>query len=431
MALQKVTAHVLQGTQSATFSGLDANATYYFKIYPYSNSGVNINYKIDGSVPTTSLTTDEAPPVPDIIITEVADHATFAREYVEILNVGETDADLTGLIIKERYGANTTDERSMELNTSTQKNTGGTDYMTLSPGEYAIILRAEVIETFKTAYSIGNNIAIFMSTVPQMNGNERYQLETSIAEIIDNFGDWDRSPVFEVTATNAYERINEATSNGEVSTNWQVTAVASYTYTPGAANTTPLPVELTSFTAVTKGRGVELVWSTATEVNNYGFEIERMELNHQSIGSLNQWTKIGFVEGNGTTNAPKSYTFVDGSASGTVAYRLKQIDRDGSFEYSNQVEVTIAAPKEFALMQNHPNPFNPATAINYTLPVEGHVTLKIYNLIGKEVATLVNGVQDAGVKVAQFDASQLPSGIYFYTLRTNNFSAMKKMLLVK
>jgi hypothetical protein len=191
----------------------------------------------------------------------------------------------------------------------------------------------------------------------------------------------------------------------------------------------PLPVELTSFTATAKGRGVELVWNTATEVNNYGFEIEKGRMKDE-LGSMN-WEKIGFVEGHGTTNAPKSYTFVDGSASGTVAYRLKQIDRDGSFEYSNQVEITIAAPKEFALMQNHPNPFNPATAISYTLPVAGHVTLKIYNLIGKEVATLVNGVQDAGVKVAQFNASQLPSGIYFYTLRTQNFSATRKMMLLK
>jgi hypothetical protein len=205
--------------------------------------------------------------------------------------------------------------------------------------------------------------------------------------------------------------------------------------------TSPLPVELTSFTAVTKGRGVELAWRTATEVNNYGFEIERMGLNHRSIGSLDQWSKIGFVEGHGTTNAPKSYSFIDGSASGTVAYRLKQIDRDGSFEYSNQVEVTIAAPKEFVLMQNHPNPFNPATSIYYTLPLSGFVTLKVYGMLGKEVATLVNGMQDAGVHIVKFsagggsafggDASQLPSGIYFYTLRTNSFSATRKMILVK
>jgi hypothetical protein len=200
----------------------------------------------------------------------------------------------------------------------------------------------------------------------------------------------------------------------------------------------PVPVEIHSFTANSKGRGVELAWKTATEVNNHGFDIEkRMK---DELGSMN-WEKIGFVEGHGTTNAPKSYSFIDGSASGTVAYRLKQIDRDGSFEYSNQVEVTVAAPKEFALMQNHPNPFNPATSISYTIPAAGHVTLKVYDLIGKEVATLVNGMQDAGVHIVKFsagggsafggDASQLPSGMYFYTLRTNNFAATKKMMLLK
>jgi hypothetical protein len=205
----------------------------------------------------------------------------------------------------------------------------------------------------------------------------------------------------------------------------------------------PLPVELTSFTAVAKGRGVELAWSTATEVNNHGFEIERRASGglHLEGGAHLAWEKIGFIEGHGTTNAPQSYTFVDGNATGTLLYRLKQIDRDGSFEYSNQVEVTVAAPAEFALMQNHPNPFNPATSINYTLPASGFVTLKVYDMLGKEVATLVNGMQDAGVHIVKFsagggsafggDASQLPSGIYFYTLRTNTFSATKKMLLVK
>jgi hypothetical protein len=189
-----------------------------------------------------------------------------------------------------------------------------------------------------------------------------------------------------------------------------------------------MPAELVSFTATPKGRGVELAWKTATEVNNYGFDIEkRMK---DELGIMN-WVKLGFVEGRGTTNAPQSYSFIDNSASGTVAYRLKQIDRDGSFEYSNQVEVTVAAPVEFALMQNHPNPFNPSTSIRYQVAAPGHVSLKVYDILGKEVATLVNGMQDAGAKIAKLDASQLPSGIYFYTLRTSNFTATKKMLLLK
>jgi hypothetical protein len=194
-----------------------------------------------------------------------------------------------------------------------------------------------------------------------------------------------------------------------------------------------LPVELTSFTAITKSRGVELAWKTATEVNNHGFEIERRASGglHLEGGAHLAWEKIRFIEGHGTTNAPQSYTFVDGNATGTLLYRLKQIDRDGSFEYSNQVEVTVASPVEFALMQNHPNPFNPSTSIRYQVATPGHVSLKVYDMLGKEVATLVNGMQEAGAKIAKLDASQLPSGIYFYTLRTSNFTATKKMSLVK
>ena len=120
----------------------------------------------------------------------------------------------------------------------------------------------------------------------------------------------------------------------------------------------PLPVELTSFTAITKGRGVELAWKTATEANNFGFEVER--------NTMNNWEKIGFVEGNGTTNAPKEYSFSEKNIpSGKYSYRLKQIDRDGKFSYSNVVEVSVAEVKQFGLEQNYPNPFNPVTMINY------------------------------------------------------------------
>ncbi|KAB2920948.1 MAG: T9SS type A sorting domain-containing protein, partial [Bacteroidetes bacterium] len=139
----------------------------------------------------------------------------------------------------------------------------------------------------------------------------------------------------------------------------------------------------------------------------------------------------GFIAGNGTTNAPKSYSFVDNSASGTVQYRLKQVDNDGSFEYSSAVEVNVAAPAAYTLSQNHPNPFNPATTISYSLPAAGFVTLKVYDMLGKEVATLVNGMQESGANKASFDASQLPSGIYFARLSSGSFNSVIKMTLMK
>jgi hypothetical protein len=206
----------------------------------------------------------------------------------------------------------------------------------------------------------------------------------------------------------------------------------------------PMPVEFTSFIAFPQNSVIELQWNTATEQNNYGFEIERRASGglHLEGGAHLTWNKIGFVEGNGTTNSPKAYSYSDRNISmGKYSYRLKQIDRDGKFTYSAQVEVSVASPAEFALMQNHPNPFNPSTSIRYQVAAPGHVSLKVYDMLGKEVATLVNGMQDAGAKIAKLDASQLPSGIsakggyasgvYFYTLRTNNFTATKKMLLLK
>ena len=192
----------------------------------------------------------------------------------------------------------------------------------------------------------------------------------------------------------------------------------------------PLPVELTSFTASTEKNGVTLSWKTATETNNYGFEIQRSAVSPQQ--SDNMWSKIGFVEGNGTTNAPKSYSFTDKSANGKILYRLKQIDRDGKFEYSQTVEVSAAAaPKEFALKQNYPNPFNPTTAISYQLSVNGYTSLKVYDAIGREVATLVNEVKEAGTYTAQFDGARFSSGIYFAKLTSDRKTQMKKLLLLK
>jgi hypothetical protein len=197
-----------------------------------------------------------------------------------------------------------------------------------------------------------------------------------------------------------------------------------------------LPVELSLFTASMQNKSVELTWKTATEVNNYGFEIERMTptqtLPLQGGGQGRGWSKIGFVEGSGTTNSPKSYSFVDANANGTILYRLKQIDRDGKFTYSHEVEVTVATlPTEFALQQNYPNPFNPTTQIGFTLPVSGFTTLKIYDVVGNEVAILMNETKEAGRYTVPFNGTNLSSGIYFYRLKVNNFTATKKLVLMK
>lgn len=185
----------------------------------------------------------------------------------------------------------------------------------------------------------------------------------------------------------------------------------------------PLPVELTSFTARVAGNVVNLNWETATEVDNNGFDVER--------NSTGTWQKIGFVEGHGTANSPKYYNFTDKSVTGNkIQYRLRQVDNDGSFEYSNVVEVELA-PTTFALDQNYPNPFNPATVIRFSLPTASVVTLNVYNTLGEKVVTLLNGAMESGYHQVSFDAANLPSGLYLYEIKAGEFSSIKKMILMK
>lgn len=184
-----------------------------------------------------------------------------------------------------------------------------------------------------------------------------------------------------------------------------------------------VPVELTSFTASSVKSSVNLYWSTATETNNSGFEIQR---------TINgKFQPIGFIQGNGTTVKPHSYSFIDKElTSGTYSYRLKQIDFDGKINYSKIVEATIA-PMAYSLAQNYPNPFNPITRINYSIAEKGTTRLIIYDMLGREIVTLVNQVQEPGLYNISFDASKLPSGIYAYKLQSGNFVQAKKMMLIK
>ncbi|GAB4286832.1 MAG: hypothetical protein Kow0098_02520 [Ignavibacteriaceae bacterium] len=198
-----------------------------------------------------------------------------------------------------------------------------------------------------------------------------------------------------------------------------------------AGTSTPLPVELTSFTAFVKDGVVTLNWQTATEVNNYGFDIER-KTGTNTDQSL--WEQIGFVEGHGNSNSTKSYIFTDNSVSyGSYLYRLKQIDTDGSFEYSNTVEVFAGKfPEGFILEQNYPNPFNPVTSIRFGLEETAHASLKVYNSIGKEVATLFDGRADAGkIYDVSFSADGLSSGVYLYKLSSDKFTRVMKMIIMK
>jgi len=200
----------------------------------------------------------------------------------------------------------------------------------------------------------------------------------------------------------------------------------------------PLPVELVSFTGTAGQDGVVLNWKTATEVNNYGYQVQRKKEDDQSESS---WEDIGFVQGSGTSNSSHSYSFVDSDLPSTnkVDYRLKQIDNDGSSSYSKIIEVDISTitdvkdgmKYEFTLQQNYPNPFNPTTTIKYSIAKENKVMLKVYDILGEEVKTLVNKTEAPGNYEVEFNGSNLASGIYFYRLKSGKHISIKKLMLVK
>jgi len=214
----------------------------------------------------------------------------------------------------------------------------------------------------------------------------------------------------------------------------------------GTFNGAPLPVQMAKFIAEGGVRGAELRWRSETEVDNYGFEVERKsvasyglrvpspqpETRNPEPGTT--WSKIGFVKGSGTSTSPKEYAYVDRSLpAGRYAYRIKQIDNSGAFIYTEAMEVEVGlAPREFTLGQNYPNPFNPTTTIEFTLPEDGRVRLKVYDIAGRAIGTLVDEVRTAGIyhQVA-FDASHLGSGTYFFTVEFGGKQLTRKMMLVK
>lgn len=197
----------------------------------------------------------------------------------------------------------------------------------------------------------------------------------------------------------------------------------------GCGNLLLIPVELSSFTASISNNIVTLKWQTASENNNQGFEIQR----RADAG----YSKIGYVQGAGTTTDIQNYSFVDMNLKpGIYHYRLKQIDFDGTIAYSNEINVEVSVPNIFVLNQNYPNPFNPTTSISFSLPVDANVSLKIFNALGQEVTRIIEGNLVSGFHEINFDAAGLTTGVYFYNFEATgvdgrNFTSVRKMILTK
>jgi hypothetical protein len=186
-----------------------------------------------------------------------------------------------------------------------------------------------------------------------------------------------------------------------------------------------LPVELSSFTSSVNGQSVNLTWITQTENKSNKFEVQKRLV-------TSEWITLGSVKASGSSNSPKQYSYLDNKLlSGKYQYRLKMVDNDGSFTYSKVIEVDIAAPKEFKLFQNYPNPWNPTTKISYSLPTDGVITLIVYDIIGREVVTLVNENKKAGNYDVTFDGSRFASGVYICKMTAKNFTSSIKTLMIK
>lgn len=187
----------------------------------------------------------------------------------------------------------------------------------------------------------------------------------------------------------------------------------------------PVPVELSNFTATIINHIVKLSWTTATEVNNYGFVVERQSFNRP-------YANIGFVPSQGNGSSPRAYYFIDRpNLPDKYLYRLKQLDLNGGFQYSDAVGILFKPDLDFELHQNYPNPFNPATVISYSLPQPVLVHLAIYNVLGQEIMTLKHDYQSAGTYQISFMAPELSAGIYFYRLTAGNFNQTKQMIILK
>ncbi len=409
--------NIAQGVQTVQFTGLTNGVTYYFKIWPYTNSGTDINYKI-GSEPQTN----EATVTINVIISEVVDHSTFNNEYIELWNIGTTSVNIDGWQIYERYDPNNTNERGMTLNTTTQKNAGGNDYLILEPNEYCIIARdADTLEKY---FSIDDNTAIFSGNLPRINGNERYQLRDGASKgvVIDAFGDWDSYSTFSTSGSHSYYKLNS--NDGEISTNWGSTAQASYNATPGAPNETSdgstLPINILSFTAQIQAEGVDLKWVTSSEVNNDFFTVERGQDGRNFV-------EVGRVAGAGNSNVERHYSFLDAEMpQATTYYRLRQTDYDGTSTVSKTIQLTPANNSESlnGIFTDHSHNLN--IVMNST--VNQQVTVGVYTLEGRQLMSEEMAIQK-GIGTYRLSSWTHSSSIYVVRIITQNGTFTEKVFV--
>lgn len=311
------------------------------------------------------------------------------------------------------------------------------------------IANNELIFTYERAPNFGATLATDYASFqvileimpsPAINGRMFVQFDDSRtgAEFLNKYSNWTLAGhtvgLQDITGTEAvqYRRVTAA---GMVNVTVPGPLFASPVAVAFGPDALALPVELSSFTGTVVNNGVRLDWTTASEVNNYGYYVQK-----RPTGGT-EWNELAnsFIPGHGTTNEPHHYTFTDTTALTTpTQYRLKQVDLDGAISFTDPIEVVSptgvkeTAPFEFVLKQNYPNPFNPETNIKFSVEHAGRATLEIYNLLGQKVATLFDDVVEAGFyHTVKFNGRNLASGVYFYRLESGYQADLKKLLLLK
>lgn len=279
-----------------------------------------------------------------------------------------------------------------------------------------------------------NSIRIYI-TAPNVSSDGQsvingYDIQPTYTTVVRlNFRIVDITKTATITIKPMTNQVGFFTSPNNNTNSFEISNIA--LSTPVNLEEAPLPVEMLSFTYNVNGNNVNLLWATASEINNRGFQVER--LNKED----NLWKTIGFIEGAGNSNSLKNYKFEDKKVNtGKYTYRLKQIDYNGNYNFKNlNSEINMATPRTFNLSQNYPNPFNPSTKIDYELPIASNVKIIVYDALGREIRTIINEKQKAGNYTIDFDAQNLSSGIYFYRLITESkgqeLIITKKMTYVK
>lgn len=431
-----------------TFTNLSGATQYYFKMFSYNGTGSSINYKTDGTVPsvndlTSASTGSSALSAGDILIIgfNMDDPDEFA--FVPLV-------DLAGGVV-----INFTDNGWLS---SGSLRTGEGTIAWTAPGggvTHGTIVTVTTTTTTSGSISTSGSFALSASGDQILAYTGSSSSPNFLYAINDDSTAWHQTAyasnasalptgLTDGISAVAINEIDNAVYSGTISSDkaqlrLDVGTNSNWSGSDATRQTMPtgqwaLPVELESFGGKYLGGTINLFWRTATEINNYGFEIERIR--KEEFGNVG-WLKIGFVNGVGNSNSPKDYTFRDMSAtSGAYHYRLKQIDNDGQFTYSKEVEVELESPTAYALEQNYPNPFNPTTTLEFSLPEAARISIKLYDILGRELITLLEGNYSSGFHRYVFDASKLASGAYVYQLNVeanfkNSFRSTRIMTLLK